>query len=91
MKWFVLGDLPHTVMKRYAVLDHGCIVDVTVSVPLEGEEVPRPASLRFKRNEAIDVRVKQPNAQTFSYSTKANGEQPRRPTWKRSGKRVAPQ
>ena len=89
MKWCVLGELPNTPMMRYAVLDHGCVVDVTVSVP-EGEEVLRPAVLRWRRVES-DVAVRtRVDYQQFSIS-KHNGEQPRRPTWKRSGRTAAPQ
>lgn len=89
MKWFVLGDLPNTPMKRYAVLDHGCIVDVTVSQPgEERDRVERPAHLRFKRAAAPDVHVKPVNAQQF---TLGNGERARRPTWRRAGRTAAPQ
>lgn len=87
MKWFTMGPLPNTTMFRYAVVDHGYIVDVTVSKP-DGEEIPRPAVLKFKRS-TPSVTIKKLNAQEYIFSTKANGEQARRPTWRRAGRKVA--
>ena len=88
-KFFIFGQLPGTTMNRYATLDHGCIVSVSVSRP-EGQEVPRPAVLRW-RHAKTDVQVKEYLFNNPAPMVKGNGEQPRRPVWSRAGKRAAPQ
>ena len=85
-KYFVLGTVAGTAMTRYAVLDHGCIADVVVSRP-EGQEVPRPAVIRWK-HKSDSVTVKEYLFNNPTPTTK-NGEQVRRPTWSRAGRRAA--
>jgi hypothetical protein len=56
----------------------------------DGEEVERPAVLRW-RHEAAAVAVRTKIDYQQFVINGHNGEQPRRPTWRRSGRTVAAQ
>jgi len=85
-RYFRLGDLPGTPLVRYAVLDGNTVTSVQVSVP-EGTEVERPAVLRWRLAGPAEVAIKQYRINEVPQA----GEQPRRTTWRRSGKRAAAQ
>ena len=85
-RYFVLGALPGTPLTRYAVLDGHTVVSVQVSVP-EGQEVERPANVRWRLAGPAEVQIKQYRINEVP----TPGEQPRRTTWSRSGKRAAAQ
>ena len=88
-KWCLLGSLPGTPHNRYGIVRGGSIVSVQVSRP-EGKEVPVDG-LKWKLTGVqFNVTPEFINPQEFTYSTK-NGEQPRKPSWSRSGRRAAPQ
>jgi hypothetical protein len=84
MGYFVLGPVPHTPYTRYAVLaGANTVTDVLVSRP-DGVEVERPAVLRWRHVEANEVQIKRYRIN----ETPQAGEQPRRTTWKRAGRRA---
>ena len=96
MRYFILGTLHGTPHTRYAVL-HGehTVWEVVISRP-DGEEVERPAHLRWRHldlaGHLAGVKVWTPpawNERGPLNPERHNGEQPRRPVWKRAGKRVA--
>lgn len=87
-RYFVLGPVLGTPYTRYAVL-HGeqTVWTVQVSRP-DGREVPRPDHLRWRHGTAdVAVRTKV-DYQQFAIGNH-NGEQPRRATWSRAGRRAA--
>ena len=85
-RYFSLGAVAGTTLTRWAVLDHGVVVGVQVSRP-EGIEVERSTHLRWRRQEVQDVQVKRYRINETPMSH--NGEQARRPTWRRAGRTVA--
>ena len=87
-RYFILGPIPGSPYTRYAVLSgEHTVIGTQVSRP-GGVEVPRPNVLRFSHKEPNEVKVRQMNAQEWKLGS---GQQPRRPTWRRAGKRVAQQ
>ena len=83
-----LGALPLTTMTRYAVLSGSTVLEVIISRP-DGIEVQRPAVLRWKRadgNEHVVKRYAFNNPAPMQVN--ANGQQMRKPTWRRAGRRV---
>jgi len=92
--YFTLGPLPGTPHKRFAVLhgDH-TVWEVLISRP-PGVEVERPSHLRWRHMDMAEhlarVQVWTPPAWNARgpLNPMRNGEQPRRPVWKRAGKRV---
>jgi hypothetical protein len=85
-RYFALGQVGQ--YTRYAILsgDH-TVIGTQISRP-DGVEVDRPAVLRWRNATAPEVTVKtwRINEQPASH----NGEQPRRPTWRRAGRTANP-
>ena len=87
-KYCLLGSLPGTQHQRFGIVRGGSIVSVQVSKP-DGKEVPMDG-LKYKiAGPVFDVRPEYINPQEYVFSTKASGEQARRPTWRRAGRKVA--
>jgi hypothetical protein len=88
--YFSLGPVAQTPHSRYAVVagDGVTVLSTQISVP-DLVEIERPAVLRW-RHEAAAVAVRTKiDYQQFVIHTH-NGEQPRKPTWRRAGRRAAP-
>ena len=87
-RYFVLGPVAGTPFTRYAVL-HGdnTVWDTQVSRP-DGLEVERPAVLRWRHKAAESAVRTKVDYQQFVINAH-NGEQPRRATWSRAGRRAA--
>ena len=88
MRYFTLGPLHGTLHTRYAVLGGvgSTVIDVVVSRP-DGTEVERPAHIRWKRPSVQEVRIKSWRINETPVNPAA-GEQPRRVSWKRAGRRA---
>jgi hypothetical protein len=87
--YFSLGPVAQTPHSRYAVVagDGVTVLSTQISVP-DLVEIERPAVLRWRNHKATDVRVcTKVDYQQFTIKA---GEQPRRPTWRRAGRRAAP-
>ncbi len=87
-RYFTLGQLPGTLHCRFAILAGDTVTHTQISRP-DGEEVERPAVLRWRHAETPDVQIKQYRINETPMAH--NGEQPRKPTWRRSGRTVAAQ
>ena len=85
-RYFILGPVAGTPLTRYAVLDGHTVTAVQVSVP-EGQEVERPAHVRWRLAGPAEVQIRQFRINEVP----TPGEQARRTTWSRSGKRAAAQ
>jgi hypothetical protein len=84
-KFCVLGAVAGSLHTRYAVLKRGIVVSLQVSRP-DGEEVPVPAVLKYTPAPAVpEVRISLP---AWNERGPLNGQQPRRTTWKRAGRRA---
>ena len=88
--FFTLGELPGTPLTRYALVagDGNTVIAVQVSVPdTDLMHIERPTILRWLIAGPAEVAIKQFRINEVP----APGEQPRRTTWRRSGKRAAAQ
>ncbi len=85
--YFSLGPVPQAPHVRYAVVaDDGVTVLATqISVP-DLVEIERPAVLRWLDVEENEVQIRRYRINEAPLSR--NGKQPRRTTWKRSGRRA---
>jgi hypothetical protein len=85
--YFSLGAVPNTPLTRYAVVagDGVTVLATQISVP-DLVEIERPAVLRWLDVEANDVQIKRYRINEAPLSR--NGQQPRRTTWKRAGRRA---
>ncbi len=88
--YFILGPVPGTMHTRYAVLagDH-TVTSIQISRP-DGVEVERPAGIRWR---IVDRKASARNWEPPPWNERGplnpqrhNGEQPRRPVWKRAGR-----
>ena len=88
MAYFILCPVPGTMHTRYATLtgDH-TVTAVSISRP-DGVEVDRPTHIRWRIPAPAEVQVKSWRINETPVSH--NGEQPRKPTWRRAGRRAAP-
>ena len=78
----IVGDVAGAPYVRYGIVERGMIVSVQVSVP-DGECVPNP--MKYARKGPAEVQIKQFRINEVP----APGEQPRRTTWRRSGRTAA--
>ena len=81
-KYCVIGPVACSPYTRYGIVERGVIVSVQVSLP-DGELVPSP--MKYARKSQTEVQIKQ---YRINEAPAHNGEQPRRTTWRRSGKRA---
>lgn len=87
--YFTLGQLPGTPLTRYAIVaeDGTTVIGVQVSVPdIDLTHIDRPAHLRWRQSAVREVEIKR---YRINEQSPRNGEQARRPTWSRAGKRAA--
>jgi hypothetical protein len=86
--YFSLGPVAQTPHSRYAVVagDGVTVLSTQISVP-DLVEIERPAVLRW-RHEAAAVAVR--TKIDYQQFTIKAGEQPRKPTRRRAGRRAAP-
>ena len=91
--YFILGPLAGTPHTRYAVL-HGehTVWEVLISRP-DGAEIDRPAHLRWRHldlaGHLAQIQVRRYRINETPVNPAHNGEQPRRPTWRRAGRTAA--
>lgn len=85
-KFCQLGSLPGTPHQRFGIVRGGYVVQILISRP-EGKEVPPPGRFRIE-GPAWNMTPEYMNPQQYVFSKKVNGEQPRRPTWRRAGRTV---
>jgi hypothetical protein len=85
--YFPLGPVAQTPHSRYAVVagDGVTVLSTQISVP-DLVEIERPAVLRWLDVEESDVQIRRYRINEAPLSR--NGQQPRRMTWKRSGRRA---
>jgi hypothetical protein len=92
--WFVLGPVPNTTLTRYAIVagDGNTVLSVQVSRPDDDLlHIEPPTHIRWRRvplaEQLAGVQIKtwRINEQPVGH----NGEQPRKPVWRRAGRRAA--